>query len=74
MHPEFVEGLAHEHRAELLRAHQFRHRKYADNAAYAAAAAPIGRARRSLGRTFVALGARLLGDEPAAVELFTTRR
>jgi hypothetical protein len=74
MHPELVQLLARERRAELLAQEQFRHRKRAATTAHILETASIGRTRRSLGRAFVALGARLLGGEPATVELFTTRR
>jgi hypothetical protein len=74
MHPHFAQELARERRAELPGQQQFRHRKKPHHAAHAFEATSIGRARRSLGRAFVALGSRLLGGEPAAVELFTTRR
>jgi hypothetical protein len=74
MHPEFAQELARAHRAELLRQHQFRHTQHVDTSPDPYATAPVGRARRSLGRVFVALGARLLGGEPATLELFTTRR
>jgi hypothetical protein len=74
MHPYFAQELARERRRELLGQQQFRHRQKPDVGSRALQAAPVGRARRSLGRTFVALGARLLGDEPTTVELFTSRR
>jgi hypothetical protein len=74
MHPEFAQMLARERRTELLAEQQFRHRTRADTAPRAFGATSIGRARRSLGRAFVVLGSRLLGGEPAAVELFASRR
>jgi hypothetical protein len=66
MHPYFAQELARERRRELLGQQQFRHRQKPDVGSRALQAA--------LGRTFVALGARLLGDEPTTVELFTSRR
>ena len=74
MHPYFVQELARERQAELLRAQQFRQRKRAVTAAHAQRASLMARARRSSGRALVALGIRLLGSGPAPVELFTTRR
>ena len=73
MHPEFAQMLARERRTELLAQQQFRHRKTADPVPQFEATS-VGRARRSLGRAFLTVGARLLGGEPATVELFTTRR
>jgi hypothetical protein len=74
MHPELAHLLAHERHTELLAEQQFRHRKKGHTLPHHLEATSIGRARRAVGRTFVVLGARLLGGEPAPVELFTTRR
>ena len=74
MHPDLVQLLARERHSELLAQQQFRHRKKAGTIPHLRGVASVGRTRRSLGRAFVVLGARLLGDEPATVELFTTRR
>jgi hypothetical protein len=74
MHPEFAQALARERRTELLGHQQFRHRKKVRPATHAYRAAPVRRARRSLGRVLVVVGTRLLGGAPATVELFDTRR
>jgi hypothetical protein len=74
MHPELIELLVRERQSELLAQQQFRHRKRADATPHHLAVTSVGRARRSVGRALVVLGARLLGGEPATVELYTTRR
>jgi hypothetical protein len=74
MHPDLVQLLVRERQSDLLAQQQFRHRKKADTMPQHLAVTSVGRARRSVGRALVMLGARLLGGEPATVELYTTRR
>ena len=77
MHPYFAQELVRERQNELLRTQQFRHRNRTLKAPRPHEASLFARARRSLGRALVSLGTRLGGapaNNPAAIELFTTRR
>jgi hypothetical protein len=72
MHPDIAHVLARERQAELLRQNQFRHRQ--SGTSLVRAARPTRRVRRSLGAALVAAGTRLIGNAPATLELFESRR
>jgi hypothetical protein len=75
MHPHFMDALARQHREELHRQQQFRHRKRQSSLSRVAATRnPLRRIRRSLGGALVAAGTRLIGGPPGTIELFNSRR
>jgi hypothetical protein len=72
MHPDLLRALANERRAELLRHRHFRQPQAAEGPHHEARN-PVRRVRRSIGFAFVGIGARLLRDNRAGVDLIDSR-
>jgi hypothetical protein len=74
MHPELLRALAREHRAELLRHHQYRQRSKTPPDAVVRATRPLRRVRLAMGTVLVTAGTRLLASAPSRVDVVSSRR